>query len=114
MELGEPEVAVRPGGDLQGLSSCEELGLGDDARRGDPADRALIRDGEPEVAVRPGGDPADLTAFKEARGDLGDDARRRDAADLAGVLAEPEVAVGTGGGHGGGGAGACAPRGTRA
>src|SRR5690242_1351566 len=51
--------------------------------------------GEPKVAVRPGRDPEDWAG--EARGELGDGARRGDAADPAGLVAEPEVAVGPGG-----------------
>src|SRR5262249_26729283 len=78
-ELGEPEVAVRPGRDLLGATTDVGGDLGEDARGGDPADQAKIRYGEPEVAVRPGGDPVELTALREARGELGDDARRGDA-----------------------------------
>src|SRR5262249_61747652 len=84
-------------GARRGGSPAVGGGLGGDPGRGDPAAPAKIGLGEPEVAVRPGGDPADLTALREARGELGDDARRGDAADLAGLLAEPEVSVGTGG-----------------
>src|SRR5207245_839992 len=86
--LGEPEVAVRPGGDPPGpAAGCDaDGGLRHHPLRRDARDAVRGVLGEPEVAIRAAGG--------DGGAELGDDVVRRDAADMvAGVLGEPEVAV---------------------
>ena len=108
VELGEPEVAVRAGGDAGGGAS-----LADPLRelRHDPAGRDApdavsgqarpIELGEPEVAVRAGGDAGGGAAGADARSELGHRALRGDPPDPVPHLREPDVAVGAGGDAGG-------------
>src|SRR5258708_37993241 len=75
--LGEPEVAVPPGGDaFRSAIGRGHQELGDDAAGGDAPDLVRARSslGEPEVAIPPGGDAPRIAT---ARGDreLGDPSR---------------------------------------
>ena len=54
--LGEPQIAVRPGGDPVGLGASRQRKFGDRPARGYPADVIGTVLGEPEIAVGTGGD----------------------------------------------------------
>src|SRR5437870_3807666 len=57
-EFGEPEVAVRPGGDARRRAAVGgwDGEHADNSRGRDPTDLVVAEFGEPEVAVRSGGD----------------------------------------------------------
>src|SRR5207247_7491813 len=74
--LGEPEVAVRPGGDSLGVGAAGYAELCDGTLRRDAADGAAATLGEPEVAVLPGRDVLGGTVGGEAGAKLGDGHRR--------------------------------------
>ena len=94
--LGEPEIAVRSGGDRERASRRENRKLRDCARRRDAADLVALQLREPEVTVG----PCDDIVGKAAGGwdrELRDESGGRDPSDLVRVLfREPDVAVGPG------------------
>src|SRR5256885_5829297 len=77
IELGEPQVAIRPGRDAQWLAAKfvptprGQGERGETAAGGDAPD--VSPSGEPEVAIRPGRD-ADRVAAARGGGELGDSA----------------------------------------
>src|SRR5205807_3525102 len=86
IELGEPQVAIRPGRDAQWLAAKfvptprGQGERGETAAGGDAPDGVPKGQGEPQVAIRPGGDPPWRAS---SDGETGDEGRGADAADVA-------------------------------
>ena len=107
-DLGEPEVAIRPGGDVVRPAPVRpvrgEGESGEEARGGEaPNVVRVVRStfGKPEVAIRSGGDaesPAALIRHTDPRNrELGDEACGGDAPDVVRPFGKPQVAILSGG-----------------
>ena len=101
IELGEPQVAIRPGRDAQWLAAKfvptprGQGERGETAADGDAPDAVPKGQGEPQVAIRPGGNPP-WPASRDV--ELSDEARSGDAPNVANIeFRKPEVAIRPGG-----------------
>jgi hypothetical protein len=101
LELGEPQVAIRPGRDAQWLAAKfsptgRRQGERSGATTGGDAPDAIEKgQGEPQVAIRPGRD-ALRPATGRGNGERGEAATGGDAPDRVRSRREPQVAIGPG------------------
>src|SRR6266567_554760 len=97
LELGEPEVAIRPDRDaLRQAARCGDEEFGEAATGGETPDLVAGPLGEPQVAVRP-----DRDALRPVPGRWGGESRDAaigsDTPDDVGPSGEPQIAIRPGG-----------------
>src|SRR5579871_2931586 len=90
--LGEPEVAIRPGGDSIGAVQRLQRKFGNLSAWGDASNLAYGKVCKPEIAIRPSGNPIRRSSCRKWK--FGDLSSRADTPNLAASLfSEPEIAI---------------------